>query len=170
MLELMGQAFLQRASLCSGAALKPFLRDALVSGAIASLASTAVLAMMGRRELDDAATPLNGPSQWVWGRHAPYRDGLSLHYTATGYAVHHAASTFWGFLYEAMRRMLRGRGAAGDIAAAAATTVIAGVVDFRLTPQRLRPGFEKRLSAGAVAMAYVAFAAGLAAHAWLRRK
>jgi hypothetical protein len=150
--------------------LKPFVRDALIAGAVASLASTAVLAVMGRRQLDDAATPLNGPSQWVWGRHAPYRDGLSLHYTATGYAIHHAASTFWAFLYESMRRAFKPRGARGDVAAAAATTLLAGIVDFRLTPRRLRPGFEKRLSAAAVAIAYAAFAAGLATHGLLTRE
>jgi hypothetical protein len=142
------------------------LRAALASGTAASLASTAVLAAFGRRELRDAATPLNGPSQWVWGTHAPHVDGFSVRHTITGYAVHHFAATFWALLYE----KLRPPGQA--TAAAVATAAVAHVVDFEVVPERFTPGFQKRISPAAVAWSYVAFAAGLAlaAHSMAPRR
>jgi hypothetical protein len=134
------------------------VRDALVSGSVASIASTAALALFGTKEIGDPAAPLNGPSQWVWGRHAKYRDGFTLNHTVVGYAVHHLASIFWAVLYEKARRgpVLRD---------AAITSAVASLVDFKLTPPRLHPGFEKRLSRPALAGVYAAFALGLAAGA-----
>ena len=139
---------------------KDAARRALVSGAAASIASTLVLAALGRRELGRGATPLNGPSQWVWGRHAPHADGFSSRHTVVGYAVHHFAATFWAVLFEKLRP------ARAPLAAAIATAAVAHVVDFRVVPERLSPGFQKRLSRNAVAWSYVAFAIGLAAAAW----
>jgi hypothetical protein len=137
------------------------LRDALVSGSVASVVSTLALALRGRNDVDDAAAPVNGPSQRIWGRHAPYQDGFSLKHTVVGYGIHHAASVFWALLYE-----LLCSGKAGvrcsPAAAAVVTSVTASVVDFQLTPQRLRPGFEKRLSSRSLLLVYGAFALGLA--------
>ena len=133
------------------------IRAGLVSGACASLASTLVLARAGRRELGSAATPLNGPSQWVWGREAPYADGFSFRHTVVGYVVHHLAATFWAIPYE------KWRAARYPVASVAAATVIANVVDFRLTPERLKPGFQNRLSRPSIGIAYVAVALGLLA-------
>jgi hypothetical protein len=147
------------------------LRDILVSGAAASLVSTLALALAGRRELGDPATPLNGPSQWIWGRHAKYRDGFTVRHTVVGYAVHHVASTFWVALYEWLRPGRRDPAKVPhDIAAAAAVAATAAAVDFRLTPQRLRPGFEKRLSRSALVAIYAAFALGLAARSLRPRR
>ncbi|HUP29747.1 MAG TPA: hypothetical protein VM122_06200 [Usitatibacter sp.] len=134
------------------------LRDGSVSGAAASIASALVLALAGKRELADAPAPLNGPSQWIWGKHAPYRDGFSVRHTVTGYAIHHAAATLWALLYERSRRSRD----AHPLAVAAATSLVAAVVDFRLTPERFTPGFQKRLSKGAIVAVYAAFALGLA--------
>ena len=145
------------------------LRDALVSGSVASVVSTLALALRGRRDVDDAAAPVNGPSQWIWGRRAPYQDGFSLRHTVVGYGIHHAASVFWALLYE-----LLCTGKAGvrcsPATAAVVTSVTANVVDFRLTPQRLRPGFEKRLSNRSLLLVYGAFALGLASVRLARRR
>jgi hypothetical protein len=70
------------------------LRKALVPGAAASILSAISLAILGKSELNRSAAPVNGPSQWVWGRHAPFENGLSLKYTMLGYAIHHATSVF----------------------------------------------------------------------------
>jgi len=69
-------------------------RNALVSGTVASIVSTISLAILGKAELDKSAAPVNGPSQWIWGRHAPYQNRFSLRYTVVGYAIHHVASIF----------------------------------------------------------------------------
>ena len=134
----------------------------LLPGTLAALASAAVLAWWGRRETGSAVAPMNAPSQWFWGRGAPYRDDATLRHTGVGYAIHHGASLFWGVLFEFFRRRAP-QDVPGTIAAAVTTTAIANVVDFRLTPERLTPGFEKRLSHRALFATYAAFAAGLAA-------
>lgn len=141
------------------------VRGALLSGALASVASAAVLTWRGRVEAGDAAAPLNGPSQWIWGRHAPSMRGFSVRYTIVGYAIHHLAATFWAALFEGARRR---RDAVVPLAVG--TAAIANVVDYKLTPKRLQPGYERQISRGSLAMAYVAFAAGLAAGALLQRR
>lgn len=136
-------------------------RDALVSGSVASVVSTLALVLRGKRDVDDAAAPVNGPSQWIWGRHAPYQNGFSLKHTVVGYGIHHTASVFWAVFYE-----LLCSGKAGvrcsPATSAVITSVTANVVDFQLTPPRLRPGFEKRLSNRSLLLVYGAFALGLA--------
>ena len=154
-------------TLPSPAARRRLLLDVLASGGAASIASSAALLAYGAVECGDAAAPLNGPSQWVWGRGAPYRNGFSWRYTFVGFLVHHLASTFWAVVYAGVR----GRHArpARIAAAAACVSAVACAVDYQLTPQRLTPGFEKRLSRRALAGVYVVFAAGLAAGALWRR-
>jgi hypothetical protein len=141
------------------------LRAALLSGGLASATSTVALAAAGKRELGDPATPLNGPSQWIWGRRAAYHDGLSLRHTALGYGIHHLASVFWALWFERMRSPRR-----APLGAAVATASLACVVDHACRPRRLRPGFEKRLSGSSLLLVYCAFAAGLAAAALIRRR
>jgi len=140
------------------------MHDAWISGSAASIASTICLSLLGKAELNRLAAPVNGPSQWIWGRYAPYENRFSLRYTIVGYLIHHAASVFWATLYEKLRqRMARADAAAAVIMPATATTTAAYIVDFHLTPKRLTPGFEHRLSKGALLMVYGSFAIGLAA-------
>lgn len=139
--------------------------DGLVSGSIASMASTAVLTMRGVREADTPYAPTNATSQWVHGELAAYHDEPSMRHTAVGYVIHHASVTLWAVVYErcfgehAERGDLTsiGKAAAGGAAVAA----MACFVDYNLTPRRLRPGFEKRLSRVSLFMTYASFGAGL---------
>ena len=150
----------------SGKTWRQTVHDAWVSGSAASIASTVCLSLAGKAELNRLAAPLNGPSQWVWGRHAPYENRFSLQYTIVGYLIHHAASVFWAILHEKLRqRMARADAATAAIVPAVATTTAAYIVDFHFTPKRLTPGFEHRLSRGALLMVYGSFAIGLAAAA-----
>lgn len=143
--------------------------DGLVSGTIASIASTIALSILGKAELGKTAAPINGPSQWIWGRHAPYQDRFSLRYTIVGYAIHHAASVFWALWYEKLRqRMGPPESAASALAPAVITATAAYAVDFHFTPKRLTPGFENRLSQRSLLMVYGTFALGLGATALVR--
>ena len=145
-------------------------QNALVSGTLASITSTVALSMLGKAELDRSAAPLNGPSQWIWGRHAPYQNRFSLRYTIVGYLIHHSASVFWAIWYEKLRQRLPpARNAMAVLAPAAVITTTAYAVDFHFTPQRLTPGFEHRLSKRSLLTVYAAFALGLAATALLDR-
>ena len=144
------------------------IRNGLVPGTVASIASTISLLILGRIELGETVAPINGPSQWIWGRHAPFKNHFSLRYTVAGYVIHHAASVFWAILHERLRQHLS-QGIQGKnksiLATSAAITTAAYVVDFNLTPRRLTPGFEKRLSKRGLFIVYGTFALGLAAGA-----
>jgi hypothetical protein len=150
---------------------KTALQRGLVSGTAASLLSTAALALLGKREADSPFAPTNAVSHWIWGEKAAHRDNPSMRYTMTGYAIHHASATFWSVLFErACGHLLDRRDTGKTLAAAAATSAVACFTDYQLTPQRLKPGYEKRLSRPALAAVYGAFGLGLAAGAMLCRR
>ena len=145
-------------------------RNALISGTVASIVSTISLAFFGKTELNKSAAPVNGPSQWIWGKHAPYQNRFSLQYTVVGYAIHHAASVFWAILHEKLRqRMTPANNTVATIAPALVTTAAAYVVDFHVIPKRLTPGFEHRLSKRSLLIVYGTFALGLATAALVDR-
>lgn len=139
------------------------LRRGFGSGVMASLASTAVLALAGRAETGSAAAPTNATSHWLWGQAATRVDRTDWRHTALGYAIHHSCSVFWAVLYERYRPSANDPRALPLLRDAAATAAIASFVDYQLTPPRLRPGFEQRLSRPALTLVYAAFALGLAA-------
>ncbi len=142
---------------------RPILREAIVAGTIASLLSTAVLAVCGRIERRDAVGPTNAPSQWLWGEGAAYETRATLRHTLVGYVIHHLMSIFWALVHQGA---FGGRAATRTLPHALATGAIsaglANFVDYRLTPRRLRPGFEKHLSRWSLFAAYAAFGLGLA--------
>lgn len=145
---------------------KLILTQGVVAGSLASVISTAVLALAGRRESGSAAAPLNAISHWYWGDEALRRDKADLAHTAAGYLTHHVAATFWATLYAALasnRPALRTT--PGIVLGAVATSATAALIDFKFTPQRFTPGYEHRLSTGALLGVHAALAIGLAAGA-----
>ncbi len=147
-------------------------REAAVSGSLASLASAAVLAAMGRRETPSAAAPMNATSQWLWGQREALRaDRPDARHTVTGYLVHHLAASFWAVLHARAlgdRPELARPGPA--LASAAVTGAVAALVDLKMTPERLTPGFQHRVSTQAMVATYGAFVVGLAAGSLLVRR
>lgn len=134
------------------------LGDALLAGAL----STAALMWRGRSETRSAVAPLNAISHWFWPTEALRRDDPSLKYTGTGTAVHYASSVLWSSVYGWLRwRRLRPT-VANAIGDAAAVTAVAALVDLKVVPKRLSPGFEERLSTPSLFVVYAGFAAGLA--------
>lgn len=150
---------------------KTAVQRGLVSGATSSVLSTVALALLGKREDDSHFAPTNAISHWYWGEKAARRDRPSLRYTLTGYAIHHTSATFWAILFErACGDLLDRREAATALAIGTAAAGVACFVDYEMTPQRLTPGYEKRLSRQALAVVYGAFGLGLAAGAMLCRR
>ncbi|NHZ96463.1 hypothetical protein [Massilia sp. CCM 8734] len=142
----------------------------LVSGTVASVLSTAALTALGKATDGSGFGPTNAISHWVWGDRAARRDGPSWRYTATGYLIHHASATFWAVLFERLlKRQLDKQDPAVTLPAAAASA-LACFVDYRITPDRLKPGFEQRLSRPSLALVYGAFGLGLALGALLNRR
>jgi hypothetical protein len=145
--------------------------DALWSGSVASVVSTAVLSMCGCVEHRDPFMPLNGPSQWIWGRHAPYVPGFSVRHTVAGYVIHHTMSVLWAIVFEKMRsNHAATRVLLNPVGAAVATSAAACFVDYRVATKRFTPGFEKQLSKLSLLATYSAFALALAGAAIVARK
>ena len=144
-------------------------RRAIVSGTAASLASAAAL-MAGSKIRDNSwAGGLNGPSQWLWGESEAYTRKATFRNTALGYVIHHSTSIFWAVLHETIFGGSRKKKPAlQHCTEAISSAATAYVVDYHLTPPRLRPGFEKHVSPTGMVAVYAAFAAGLAITAILR--
>lgn len=139
------------------------LRDGLIAGGVAGLASLAVLALGGRLERGRPWGPVNAPSHWVWGDKALKQDEPTPRYTATGLVVHQLAAAFWGVLHEwLLGRPEKARAPRTLLRDAAMTTTVAAVVDLGIVPHRLTPGFQHRLSVPGLVGVYFLFALGLA--------
>lgn len=134
----------------------------LAADLLSSSLSAAVLAWRGRTDTGSAAAPVNAISHWLWPRKALRQDGVSARYTLTGIAVHYVAAALWSGLYEAVRGRRRAATPARAVADAVAVSAVAAVVDLACVPDRLTPGFEKRLSPRSLVLVYAGFAAGLA--------
>jgi len=139
------------------------LREGALAGSLAGVLSTAVLAVAGVRQAGSAVAPTNAISHWFWGEESLHAQRPSLRHTLTGYVTHHVASVFWAALYsrvygqrESARKLPQA------LAGGLATSALACFVDYQLTPKRLTPGFEHRLSTGAMVAVYGALSAGFA--------
>jgi hypothetical protein len=150
---------------------KTALQRGAVGGVTSSVASTAALALMGQREAASAYAPTNAVSHWIYGDRAARQDDPSLRYTLPGYLIHHGSAMFWSVLFERLcGPLLDRRQASTTLGVATAASAVACFVDYQLTPRRLRPGYEKRLSRPALALVYGAFGLGLAGGAMLCRR
>lgn len=134
----------------------------LACGAAAGTLSAAVLAWRGRAETGSRVAPLNAVSHWLWGREAIRRNDTTLDHTGLGTAIHYLSALFWGVGYEALRAARRDPTPVNAVTDAAAVTSLAALVDLKVVPERLTPGFERRLSNGSLALVYLAFGVGLA--------
>ncbi len=138
----------------------------LGTAALATAATTVATSLLGRREVGSAAAPLNATSHILWGDSAAERDGFDLSHTVVGATLNAGAMLAWAAVQEALLGpWTRRGGVARAVASGVATSAIAYVTDYHLVPKRLTPGFEKRLSGGALAAVYASLAASLAAGA-----
>lgn len=139
-----------------------FVGRALASGSCASALSTIALACSGHLECGRAFAPVNAVSHWIWGDRAIHADRPAWRHTAVGYVIHHAMSVFWAAFYEGWVHGAPSRRRPGPaIAAGLAVAAAACFVDLKLTPRRLTPGFERRLSPLSLAFVYLAFGLAL---------
>jgi hypothetical protein len=142
-------------------------RDAAVSGAAASIASALALLACGARENGHASAPVNAVSHWVWDEKAVRQNRPSLRFTLLGYGIHHAAALFWATLYEKFLAR-KNDSPVRTLQKTALSSAVACIVDFKFTPRRLTPGYERRLSKPSLFLVYSAFAIGMAAAGLLR--
>jgi hypothetical protein len=150
---------------------KTALRRGLVGGAVSSLLSTGALAALGKREAGSAYAPTNAVSHWFWGEQAARNMEPSMRYTVPGYLIHHGSAMFWSVIFERLcGDLLDRKDPALTLGVGTAASAVACFVDYQLTPQRLKPGYEKHLSRPALALVYGSFGLGLALGAMLCRR
>lgn len=153
-----------------------FLQRVLTSGTIAGLATAGTAALAGRRENGSYAAPLNATSHVVWGDQAAMKNSPSFKYTLTGFLVNHASTLFWAavqdrlFSSRRLKLFRRRNPVLQALVGGAAVTAAAYITDYYLVPDRLTPGFERRLSDSSLGMIYGALALGLAAGTYLSNR
>jgi hypothetical protein len=139
------------------------MRDGVVSGTMASALSTAALGARGLQETGSPYAPTNAISHWLWGERAARQDGPSARYTLLGYAIHHASSIFWAVFYEKyFGRKADEKEIVPSMAGGLAVAGAACLIDYQATPERLQPGYEKRLSGKSLLLVYGVFGLSLA--------
>lgn len=147
-------------------------RQATVSGAIAAVATSAVVAAAGARESGSALAPINATSHIAWGEAAGRVESFDARHTLLGAALNLGACIFWATFYERwFGSASRHGGRAGTaVLGGAAVAAAAYVTDYHLVPERLTPGWELRLSGRGIAAAYLALALSLPLGVLLQRR
>jgi hypothetical protein len=150
---------------------KTALQRGLVGGVTSSLLSTAALAVLGKREAGSAYAPTNAVSHWIYGDKATRHHEPSARYTLPGYLIHHGSAMFWAVIVEHLcGRLFDRKNPALTLGVGTAASAVACFADYQLTPDRLKPGYERHLSRPSLAVVYGAFGVGLAIGAMLCRR
>lgn len=143
------------------------LRNAAVGGTLATVSTTAALLLAGDEDGNRAA-PINAVSHIAWGDDAFDHDGPSLKHTPAGFTLNALANGMWAFVHEAIFGRKGRSSVPAALATGAAVSALAYAVDYHAVPERLKPGFEKKLNRRSLAGVYVVLALSLAAGALLR--
>ena len=143
---------------------------AIKDGLLAAALSGGSMAVRGKADTGSAVAPVNAPSQWVHGQEAVHREDVSASHTLLGAAIHTASAMLWAGLYETLQARRERRTVSGALVDAAGVAALAAVVDLKLVPERLTPGFQHRMSKESLWMVYGSFALGLALGGLQRRR
>jgi hypothetical protein len=147
----------------------------LASGLVAGTVSMLLLAWRGQRDRGEVLQAINAPSHWLFGDEALAQTTPSWRYTGWGTLIHQASSLMWAtvfdrFVFQTKTQPADQRPSVAHLAVqAAATTGVAALVDLKLVPQRLTPGFEHHLSRCSLGWVYGSFGAGLLLGALMMR-
>ena len=147
-----------------------WLTDTLTTGAVATAATTLAIAALGKAEDGNAVAPINAVSHILWGDEAASADQPDASHTLTGLALNAAAVIGWAGVHELLMPRTGARRLEQALLAGAAVSVLAFVTDYYVVPERLTPGFEKRLSNPALLGVYATLALSLAAGSLCNRR
>jgi hypothetical protein len=136
--------------------------SAFVSGTVASVMSSAALALLAKAEGKGALQPTNATSHWLKGAQAAQRRQADAAHTLLGLATHQASGVFWALPFEAWLSTRARRSSVELLRDATMMSAIAAVVDYGMVPKRLTPGWELVVSKRSLFAAYGALAIGLA--------
>ncbi len=105
-----------------------------------------------------ALRPLNSVAHIVTGSRAYYMERFGG-ITVVALLVHVVSVIVWGIVFAALTRKIRG---AVLYALAIAFAAATWVVDYRIVPDRLKPGFESGLSGAEIGLVYLVLGLSLA--------
>lgn len=138
------------------------LRDGFITGAIVGAATTAAVAVAGRRDSGSSIAPINATSHIVHGSKAATVTDVDVAHTALGFLLNMGAAVMWSTLYE---KAFGAEADRGDLARAwfGGKTVagLAYLTDYHAVPKRLTPGWEERISERSLMAVYGALALSL---------
>ena len=138
---------------------RQWIREGLRAGTIAAAATAGALVALGRAH-GAALRPLNSVAHIVAGSRAYYMEGVNWLITPLAIVVHLASILAWGALFSLLHARHARRRA--SILAALAFAAATWVIDYRVVPDRLRPGFESGLSGMEIAVVYLVLGVSLA--------
>ena len=142
------------------------VRQGVHAGVVAAAATAGTLVGFGLAR-GEAWRPLNAVAHLVLGYRARLMDRFHPVVTPAGIALHLLFVVIWGVLFALIAARLRGWRLA---IAAAALGAAAFVVDTRLLPERLDPGFPALLTRPELLALYAVLAAALALGLRLARR
>lgn len=131
----------------------------LKTAAIATAATSAALMLASKRETGSPWAAFNSICHMVDGDEPEFPQAFAPRETLLGAGLNASAIGSWAVLYE---WLFGGVPLPSSAVWAAFATAGIWLVDYRLVPKRFTPGFEKRLSKNAIALAYIALAASFA--------
>lgn len=137
--------------------LRQRVREGTRAGVIAGAATAGALIALGRTH-GAALRPLNSVAHILVGSRAYYMVGVTW-ITGAALLVHFASIAIWGVLLSLATTRIRGWMLYATAASFAAGTWF---IDYRVVPQRLRPGFESGLSSIEIALVYLLMGLSLA--------
>ena len=138
------------------------LKDGAVRSQIVALSAAASVVLVGQLENGDGLAPLNNVSHIAWDDDGFDRPELSIKYTGSALALNQVSVASWVLLHEWIFGRARDRGQwKVSLAGGFLVSAIAYVVDFKLAPDRYKPGFERKLSSRGLLAVYVLLALAL---------
>lgn len=143
--------------------MEDWMKDTLATGALASVATTAAVALMGKLEDGSAIAPINAISHMIWGDEAARTEEVDVVHTLVGLGINAAAITSWAGLHELLMPRHCTPSIQRAVACGSAIAFVAYLTDYHVVPKRFTPGFEKRLSNAMLLGVYAVLALSLAA-------
>lgn len=145
-----------------------WLVDGLITGLAGAAATTAGIAALGQAKEGSPWTPFNAISHMLFGDQAVDVEGFAPRETLSGLGLNVSALGVWGGIYEKLAGHVEFPASLG---AGAAASALIWLIDYKVVPERLRPGFEKRLGPESVAANYALLALVLGlSPLWKRRE
>jgi|SRR5690606_18648545 len=147
------------------------LKDSIIPALTADLAAMAMVSSRGRKDSHSGMAPINSTSHVLWGAEAGRVDGFSARHSLPGLMINAGAGLWWAVVYQKLFGELADRrGPVTALAGGLATAALAYVVDYKLVPKRLTPGWELRISDKSLYLSLAAMGIGLGIGSILSRR